>query len=291
MTPAVLPLLLILMTGQAPSNPAADPFTRAQALYDSAAYEEALSLLISVEDTTNFGRVEQYRALCLLALGRSTEAEGALEQIVRREPLFNMDVREVSPRLVLMYREVRQRLLPTVARDLYARGKANFDAHHYSDAAAQLQDLITLLGSDEPAVAGPGLPELRQLAEGFLKLSLAEPDSAPASPATTRNSPSSSTGIYSTADRGVIAPVEIVRYVPRRVELVRHESPGLYQGLIEVVIDETGAVQSPQIRRSITPTYDVQLLEAARHWRFQPATLNGRPVPYRKSFEIIVHSR
>jgi len=208
---------------------------------------------------------------------------------VLRKPLFTMDVKDVSPRLVLMYRDVRLRLVPTVARNLFARAKASFEARRYPQATSQFQELIALLSNDEPATSGNGLPELRQLADGFLKLSSAETEAvrvAPVGSARAQPDP-----VYSIADRSVIAPVEIVRHIPTRVALGKNEAAGLYQGLIEIVIDATGVVASARIVRSITPTYDASLLQATHDWRFQPATLNGEPVPYRRQFEIIVHSR
>jgi len=287
--PALL-LAVYLALGQTPVSPKdTSALSRARTLYESAAYEEALSLLIAIEDATNIGEVEQYRALCLLALGRPADAERALEEIVLRKPLFTMDVKDVSPRLVLMYRDVRLRLVPTVARNLFARAKASFEARRYPQATSQFQELIALLSNDEPATSGNGLPELRQLADGFLKLSSAETEAvrvAPVGSARAQPDP-----VYSIADRSVIAPVEIVRHIPTRVALGKNEAAGLYQGLIEVVIDATGLVASARIVRSITPTYDASLLQATHDWRFQPATLNGEPVPYRRQFEIIVHSR
>ena len=289
--PAVL-LAVHLALAQTPSPmTGAGALLRARALYETAAYEEALSLLIAIEDATNVGEVEQYRALCLLALGRPADAERALEQIALRKPLFVMDIEEVSPRLLIMYRDVRLRLVPTVARNLFARGKASFDAKRYPQAAAQLQELVALLSVDEPATSSNGMPELRQLADGFLQLSLTEIAAVRVSDVTSPTAAPARDRTYSIADRTVIGPVEIVRHLPTRVALGKNDTAGLYQGLIEVVIDTTGVVKSSEIVRSITPSYDEVLLEATRDWRFQPATLNGTPVPYRKQFEIIVHSR
>jgi len=290
MLPTVL-LAVHLALGQTPSPlTGAGALLRARALYESAAYEEALSLLIAIEDATNVGEVEQYRALCLLALQRPADAERALEQIVLRKPLFVMDVEEISPRLVLMYRDVRLRLVPTVARNLFARGKANFDAKRYPQAATQLQELANLLAIEEPATSGTGMAELRQLTDGFLRLSIAETEAVRPTTAT-----GSTLGlldrVYSLDDRAIIGPVEIVRHLPTRVSLGKDDKEGLYQGLIEIIIDPTGLVASAEVVRSITPSYDAALIQATRGWRFQPATLNGTPVPYRKQFEIIVHSR
>jgi len=302
MTPFEFVLVTTLILGQAPASAAAPAgFERARTLYDAASYEEALSLLITIEDESNVAEVEHYRALCLLALGRSAEAERALERIVVKNPFYRIEVSDVSPRLVLLFRDVRQRMLPAVVRNLYARGKASYDSRRYPQALAQLQEVVTLLSEDEPAALSEGLLELRQLAEGFLSLSFegasaaesaaealarsAAPSFAP--PLAVRHVPDPNR-IYSIQDRSVLPPVEVIRRVPPGVEIAPGESPRLYQGLIEVVIDDKGRVQSAEVRRSVTTAYDAALVEATRDWRFEPASLDGTPVQYKKFFEIIV---
>ena len=59
-----------------------------------------------------------------------------------------------------------------------------------------------------------------------------------------------------------------------------------YRGAIHIVIDETGAVSSAVIVRSINKMYDVELLEAARRWKFVPATLNEKPVRFLKIIDV-----
>ena len=58
----------------------------ARALYSSAAYDEALAMLnglhASDQRPEDGGAIDQYRALCLLALGRTDEARHAIEAIV-----------------------------------------------------------------------------------------------------------------------------------------------------------------------------------------------------------------
>jgi TonB family protein len=54
------------------------------------------------------------------------------------------------------------------------------------------------------------------------------------------------------------------------------------------VIDEQGRVVSMAMRGSIHPAYDRQLLLAARDWKYEPATLNGHPVKFRKLIQIAV---
>jgi TonB family protein len=60
------------------------------------------------------------------------------------------------------------------------------------------------------------------------------------------------------------------------------------RGILEVTIDEQGRVIQARLRLSLHPIYDSQILAAARDWRYQPATLNGRPVKFRKVIQITV---
>ena len=94
--------------------------------------------------------------------------------------------------------------------------------------------------------------------------------------------------IYSQADRYVVGPVEVSRKMPtwRPPPTVKR---GVYHGLIEIIIDERGMVEKVMQLISVEATYDPLLLEAARAWRFRPATLNGEAVKYRRQYEIILH--
>ena len=56
--------------------------------------------------------------------------------------------------------------------------------------------------------------------------------------------------------------------------------------MLELVIDETGAVTSVVVGKSVHPTYDRQLLDTAPTWKFRPALKDGLPVKYRLAIEI-----
>ena len=60
------------------------------------------------------------------------------------------------------------------------------------------------------------------------------------------------------------------------------------RGVIDVVIDEQGRVISIAMRARIHPVYDTALMNAARDWKYKPATLDGQPVQYRKLLQIAV---
>ena len=93
-----------------------DALTAARDLYASAAYEDALAVLNRVPES---GRppdetraISQYRVFCLLALGRTSEAERAIEALVARDPTYRPAANDVSPRVRAAFTDVRRRVLP-----------------------------------------------------------------------------------------------------------------------------------------------------------------------------------
>ena len=57
-------------------------------------------------------------------------------------------------------------------------------------------------------------------------------------------------------------------------------------GSLEILIDETGAVEGAQMMVPFSPLYDPLAVAAAVGWRYKPATINGVPVKYRKVVQI-----
>lgn len=290
--------LLALVAQERPApSPAAD-LAAAKALYASGAYEEALTRLPSTADAgASADETNQYRALCALALGRTAEAQRALEELIARRPLFKMSETEVSPKLVTMFHDVRRRLLPNLARDLYAAGKTSFEQKRYEAASAQLKDLLTLLSDEDLAAQAAGLADLKLLGEGFLKLSDAEvaaavkaqPPPAPAAPAGSAEPPAPR--VYTQDDKDVIAPVEIKRTYPAWHPIGTMSDKFRYNGVLRIVIDEQGKVETASLVRSVAPAYDPLLLAATHDWEFRPATRNGQPVKYQKIIAITLAPR
>ena len=59
--------------------------------------------------------------------------------------------------------------------------------------------------------------------------------------------------------------------------------------LLVILINQRGAVDRAFIGSTpVIPRYEQQLLEAAKTWRYTPALLNGRPIPYRKTLRVTV---
>ena len=109
----------------------------ARDLYASAAYDEALTLLnrlrSSDHPSTDSRAIEQYRAFCLLALGRSADAEQAIEAVVAAEPTYHPGDSDVAPRVRAMFTDVRRRMLPTIIQQKYAVAKAAFDRKDFAE--------------------------------------------------------------------------------------------------------------------------------------------------------------
>jgi hypothetical protein len=271
-----------------------NPLAAARDLYASARYDEALAVLNGMrpEDTVPDRKsIEQYRSLCLLALGRGTEAETAIAAVVTVDPLFQPTESDASPRVRAAFSDVRQRLLPDIATSRYAAAKAAFDRKEFAAAEQQFRTLVTLL--DDPQMAGR-LGDMRTLAAGFIDLAKAaaapppEPKPAP-KPEPPPPPPAPVRDVYTSEDKDVVPPVALRQELPRVQPSVTAQARD--RGLLELVIDEQGRVSALTLRSPIHPLYDGLLLASARDWRYQPATRNGQPVKFRKMIQITVDKR
>ena len=282
---------------------AADDLSAARDLYASAAYEEALAALNRVRaagpTATDAFAVEQYRAFCLLALGRGSEAQSSIEALVVADPLYQPSS-EVSPRVRTAFSEVRRRLLPSIIPQQYAKAKAAFDRKDYVAAAAGFGQVLKVMADPEVMqMAGqPPLSDIRTLATGFQELSTkAIPPPplavAPAPVVPTAAPPPSAlpaavapavARIYTANDTKVLMPAAIKQDLPPFSGRVSETAVGA----LEIVINERGQVESATIRESVSPAYDRLAVDAARSWRFKPAMLDGVPVKFRKLISITV---
>src|ERR1051325_4202951 len=126
MKPLVL-LVALSMTGAAVAQN--DPLETARELYAAAACEEALSELTrigkSVPEPAAAHEVDAYRAFCLMALGRTSEAESVAESLICADPTLTIDkYSDASPRIASMFTTVRKRVLPQLIRDEYRSARA-----------------------------------------------------------------------------------------------------------------------------------------------------------------------
>ena len=239
--------------------------------------------------------INQYRAFCLLALGRMPEAERAIEAVLSVDLLYRPADASMSPRLRSAFASVRQRMLPAIVQQEYTRAKAAFDRQDFPAAVAQFDRVLQALADPDlgAAARSPPLSDLRTLATGFRDLSAkaaAPPPPAPVSPPpapapVVAAAPVMRGGIYALGEPGVTPPA-VVRQVlppfPREIMSQRRN------GIIEVIISEAGTVESAAMRASMHPRYDLLVLTAAKSWKYQPATLKGTPVKFRKLITVSV---
>jgi TonB family protein len=61
-------------------------------------------------------------------------------------------------------------------------------------------------------------------------------------------------------------------------------------GVLELVINEAGEVESAVMRSPVNPRYDAVVVATAKGWKYSPATLNGTPVKFRKVIKISIKS-
>ena len=249
-------------------------------LYAAAEYEKALAVLASFSTA----EAHQYKALCLLALGRQDDAGAAVKELVSTSPTFIPSAEEAPPRFVELVSDVRKTMLPAIARRIFAEGREQFTGKEHEKAVEKFA-LVLTLASDPDFEDASAAQDLKTLAQGFIDLARAAIPPPPAPVAAVEEKPAQPTPPPAPA-----TPPKVVQAVPieQRVpgvpsEVVGSIGPAL---LVIVQIDEMGKVTSAEVRQSAHPLYDRMVLQAARDWVYTPATLNGTPIPSERQVTI-----
>ncbi len=321
------------------------PIGQAKALYASADYDGALSSLAAIEAASPDGasyELHYYRALCLLALGRTEDAERAMAATVEANPAFSPSAGDMSPRIQALFGDVRERLLPQIARKRLTEARSVSRDGDPGRALIAIDAALTLL-NDPKLASRADLDDLR-LAAGTMReltnaqvvaaaqaaLATAAASAAPAPPVPTAMSPGAApaaapagspatTAAASPAARPpsnpaptatppaasqaaappataaastgsvpiVVPPVALKQDMPRwnPNDAMARDASG---GSILVQIDATGRVSSAAMVRPVHPQFDVLMIEAAKTWRYRPATRNGQPIPWESVVAIKV---
>lgn len=285
---ALLLLSAVTVSGQ-------ESVQAAQALYASASYDEALVVLDRLEQArpspSELRVINQQRALCLLALGRPAEAEQAIAAVVKADPLFRPDATSASPRVRTAFREVRTKLLPDLVAREYVEARRLYDDKAWPEAASAFERVLSLAAdadlTDEQKAA---LEDKRLLADGFARLAHAAatpppaPEPAPEAPAPPSAPVVDYDAVFDGSSAGVVAPVTLRQDIPRW----SHPSLPVPKaaGTLDVIISPEGVIERATLTQPVTPFYDRQLLDSTKNWRYRPATLDGRPVRFRKLIRI-----
>jgi tetratricopeptide (TPR) repeat protein len=284
-----LSFALVLVSFTAASASATDALDAAKSQYEAAAYEDALAILSGAPEVPDEERAEfeQYRAFCLIALGKLPEAERAVAALVEADPTYLPSPTVASPKVLSMLAEIRAKELPAVARRVFDAGRAAYKEKNLAEAREQFDLLLTLL--KDPALEGrPESADMRSLAEGFVTLvaAAARPSPPPPAPA----APAPAAGPAGTPP--VIVAAEPVRetlpaWVPPNTIVATTE----YAGSLKVRIGPDGRVLDASIERPSHPSYDARLLQEARFWVYKPATRDGTPIESEKIIDIRLRPR
>jgi TonB family protein len=275
---------------------AQDSLGAAKDLYAAAAYEEALSTLTRLNtagaESSATSEIDQYRAFCLFALGRTGEAESIAEAVLTKEPLLSLDARDASPRIVAMFEAVRARILPRVIRDEYKSARTALDRKEFSDALPALEHVSRMIDAARKSGApDDALGDLGVLVDGFTELARSTVETRAAAEQAQRANMSATPAragdpLYDASSPDVSPPVVLTQQVPPVPPALRTVMARGRAGVLDIVIDKDGNVDHVAMRESVNAMYDKLVLTAARSWKYKPATKDGVPVRYQKSVTL-----
>ncbi|MCC7007415.1 MAG: tetratricopeptide repeat protein [Acidobacteria bacterium] len=290
-----------------------ESLARAKDYYASASYDEALRVLQQLRGRApDDPDVAAYEMFCLLAMGQDAQARAAVEQIVRRDPLYRPPATETSPRVRAYFEDVRRPLLAPLVRELYANARRHLDRRELAPASLGFDRVVALIDELGPH-DDPGLADLRLLAVGFRDLARVTPSGtadevASGSPAPAVSGPTAAAPpapapaeapapsadpprIYGPDDADVTPPTALSRDIPSWKPMSATDRLRNYRGQLELLVDGAGKVTAITVVQRVHPEYDRALIRAAAEWTFRPATRAGVPVPYRLVVDIVLAAR
>ena len=162
----------------------------------------------------------------------------------------------------------------------------------FNRAAFGFKEMLDGLADPDISVAASQSPlaDLKTLAIGFHELSskaLVPPPVAPPAKAEALLAPGPPATIqapklYTADDRDVVPPQAIRQQIPAfpgKVTMAK-------TGVLELVIDRSGNVESAMMRVPVNVQYDRMATTAAKNWQYQPATVDGAPVKFVKRIQV-----
>jgi hypothetical protein len=286
---------LALVCAAAPAQ-AQPSLGKAKELYASANYDEALTMFNTLgsglsgdsAQTEDAATIAMYRVLCLVAVGRTAEVDAAIDRLVAQHPLYRPPSDELSPRIRTAVSTARVRVLPALVQRRYEESKTAYDRGEFATASVGFKWVLSALSDPDMSslASQPPLLDIKTLAAGFVDLSakaLAPPPPpkvaltpAPVTP------PRDFKRVFTSEDSDVVAPVTVRQNMPRFPGALTTPAAGV----IELIIDATGAVETVRMLESVHPQYDSLVISAAKRWQYQPAHVAGTNVRYLKRIQI-----
>jgi TonB family protein len=286
-------LAAVLLTAIVPPASAEQSLTKARELYAAASYEDALAMLNALGggEQTRAERqtIGLYRVLCLVALSRTQEAHAAIDAVIAQDPFDRPVLDDLPPKMRSAFSDARRRMLPAIVQQRYTEAKAAFDRGDFTAAAPVFKQVLDALADPDLAHAAAHAPlsDVRVLASGFHDLSIKAQAPPPPRPVTVAETPPPAPvrnflKVYTPQDVDAVPPAVVRQAFPPFPGKVTMAAAGM----LEVVIDATGAVESAEMVVAVHPLYDRIAVDAARRWQFRPATLDGVPVKYAKRVQV-----
>ena len=269
---------------------------KAKELYAAANYDEALTMFNTLGSglsgdsahTEDAATIAMYRVLCLVAVGRNAEVDAAIDRLVSQHPLYRPPSDELSPKIRTAVSTARVRVLPALVQRRYEESKTAYDRGEFASASVGFKWVLSALSDPDisPLANQPPLLDIKTLAAGFVDLSakaLAPPPPPKVSltPATVAP-PRDFKRVFTSEDSDAVAPVTVRQNMPRVPGTLTTPAAGV----IELIIDATGAVETVRMLESVHPQYDSLVLSAAKRWQYQPAHVAGTNVRYLKRIQI-----
>jgi TonB family protein len=265
---------------------AQDTLQHLKDLYASAAYEDALGVVTRLDASEPTPEVEQYRVFCLIALGRTADAERAVEEVLKASPRYRPESADASPRIQELFAKVRRRLGPSVVKAMYIDAKAALDRKDRDVAITRFEEMLRV--ADDPDVRDEAsISELKLLGSGFLDLSRA----LPAKPQVSASVAAAPTTAAPLPKPVVTPPIAIREALPAWMPSDAASRFAEFRGAVRVQIDAQGKVSSADMAAPVHAQYDRLLLQAAREWTYQPARANGTAVPSEKVVQVVLKPR
>jgi len=159
-------ILLVLFAVSLAAAPAraddASELERAKASYDAGRYQEAVERFREIlnpaapnalREPVAIERARAYNAACLIALGRSDEADAEIEKIIRANPVFSPDPVAFPGKVVDRFIEIKSRLKGEIeaafraraAVEQAAKAKAERQQREYIESLQRLASQETVL--------------------------------------------------------------------------------------------------------------------------------------------------
>ena len=314
--PALFVLLPLLVLAVAAPAGAQQDFAAAKDLYTAAKYEDALAVLDQLKEAKPASPdaalgVEQYRAMCLLALNRKAEAEQAIEAIADLDPFYQPAEDDAAPWVLAAFRETRRKVLPAALQRLYGHAKDAYNQKDMAEAVVAFGRVLKILDDPDLALDKAALGDMKMVAQGFIDLALAATTKAPpvqpppssppppsipatgasgAGPVPAEKAPErgpapNAPPLYDGSTQDVTPPLPIRREVPQWAYGPRAAAGTTV--VVEIIVRENGTIESAVVRQSAGEFYDNVVMQASRNWLYRPAVKAGQPVRYRMLVKIV----